>query len=148
MSLISRIGRLATRSGRFWTEAYVLYLAARDSRVPAYARIAAAGFAIYVLSPIDLVPDPIPLIGVVDDLLIIPIGLMLIRRLVPEYLRLEHQEIAIARQPERPGFSEAYGFIAETIRRVPFPENFDLRDVPRKITAEWGRRRNVDEIRG
>ncbi|MEZ4522592.1 MAG: DUF1232 domain-containing protein [Thermomicrobiales bacterium] len=139
MSLVSRIGRLTTKTGRFWTEAYLLYLAARDSRVPVYARLAAAAFAIYVIAPIDVVPDPIPLIGIVDDFLIIPIGLILIRNLVPEYLRNEHQEIAVARQPERPGFSEAYGFVLDTVKRVPLPENLGVRDAATRMRAKWGR---------
>ena len=133
MSLIGRFGRLATKSGLFWTEAYVLYLAARDSRVPFYAPIAAAGFAIYVLSPIDIVPDPIPLIGIVDDFLIIPLGLLVVRNLVPAYLRQEHRELALARQPQRPGFTEAYGIVADTLKRVPRPENFNARDVPKMV---------------
>ena len=137
MSLFSRVGRLATRTGRFWTEAYVLYLAARDSRVPIYARVAAAGFAIYVLSPIDIVPDPIPLIGIVDDFLIIPIGLMVVRSLVPQDLRLEHQELALARQPQRPSFTEALGFVADTAKRVPRPVKLNVSEVPGKIWARW-----------
>lgn len=137
MSLVSRLGRLATKTGRFWTEAYVLYLAARDNRVPFYARIAAAGFAIYVISPIDLVPDPIPLIGIVDDFVIIPLGLMVVRSLVPEYLRLEHQELALARQPQRPGFTEAFGFVADTAKRIPRPVDLNVKDVPGKIRARW-----------
>lgn len=114
-------------------EAYVLYLAARDSRVPYYARIAAAGFAIYVLSPIDIVPDPIPLIGIVDDFLIIPIGLMVVRSLVPDYLRLEHEELALARQPQRPGFAEAFRIVAETLKRIPLPQDFNAREAPRML---------------
>ncbi len=133
MSLVGRIGRLTSKTGRFWMEAYVLYLAARDSRVPVYARIAAAGFAIYVLSPIDLVPDPIPLIGIVDDFLIIPIGLLLIRSLVPEYLRLEHQELALSRRPQRPGFSEAYSIVLDTLKRVPVPQDFNAREIPKML---------------
>lgn len=133
MSLVGRIGRLTTKTGRFWTDSYMLYLAARDSRVPFYARIGAAVFAIYLLSPLDIVPDPIPLIGIVDDFLIIPIGLMLIRSLVPDHLRMQHEELAIARQPERPGFGEAYRIIADTIRRVPLPQDFNPRDVPRML---------------
>jgi uncharacterized membrane protein YkvA (DUF1232 family) len=130
---------LATRTGRFWTEAYVLYLAARDSRVPLYGRIAAGAFAVYVLSPIDIVPDPIPLIGIVDDFLIIPIGLMLVRSLVPEPLRLEHRTIAEARQPERPGFTEALGYAAGALKRIPRPEQFSARDIPRmvRLRGRW-----------
>jgi uncharacterized membrane protein YkvA (DUF1232 family) len=133
MALLKRLGRLATRTGRFWTEAYVLYLAARDSRVPFYARLAAGAFAIYVLSPIDIVPDPIPLIGIVDDFLIIPIGLMLVRSLVPEPLRIEHRAIAQARQPERPSFTQALSYAAETIQRIPRPINISARDIPRMV---------------
>lgn len=133
MSLVSRIGRLASKTGRFWTETYVLYLAARDSRVPLYARVGAAVFAVYLIAPIDIVPDPIPLIGIVDDFLIIPFGLLLIRTLVPDYLRMEHEELAIARQPERPGFGDAYRIIADTLRRVPLPQDFSPRDVPRML---------------
>ncbi len=133
MSLVSRLGRIASKTGRFWTETYLLYLAARDSRVPFYARIGAAVFAVYLIAPIDIVPDPIPLIGIVDDFLIIPIGLLLIRNLVPEYLRLEHQELAIARQPQRPGFTEAYRIIVEMVERVPLPQDFSLREVPRML---------------
>src|SRR5919106_1331879 len=119
VATLRRLGRLATRTGRFWTDAYTLYLAARDARVPFYARLAAGAFAIYVLSPIDIVPDPIPLIGVDDDFLIIPIGLMLVRNLVPETLRLEHQALAEIRQPQRPGFTEAFGYVLGAIRRIP-----------------------------
>ncbi len=133
MALIKRVGRLATKTGKFWTDAYILYLAARDGRVPAYARLAAAAFAIYVISPIDIVPDPIPLIGIVDDYMIIPIGLLIVRQLVPEYLRLEHQQLAIARQPQRPGFGEAISIASGLVRRVPFPEKLSIQDVPRML---------------
>ncbi|HLT19345.1 MAG TPA: YkvA family protein [Thermomicrobiales bacterium] len=123
MALLRRVGRLATKTGRFWTDAYVLYLAARDNRVPLYARLAAGAFAVYVLSPIDIVPDPIPLIGIVDDFIIIPLGLTIVRSLVPDDLRFEHQELAMIRQPQRPGFSEATSLAIDVVKKIPRPVN-------------------------
>ncbi|EAU55155.1 YkvA family protein [Mariprofundus ferrooxydans] len=60
-----------------------LYLAARDSRVPWYAKALAAFVAAYALSPIDLIPDFIPVIGYLDDLIIVPLGIMLVIRMIP-----------------------------------------------------------------
>ncbi|MBX7494471.1 DUF1232 domain-containing protein [Qipengyuania sp. 6B39] len=60
-----------------------LYLAARDPRTPWAARIAALLVAGYALSPIDLIPDFIPVIGLLDDLLLVPAGIWLVLRLVP-----------------------------------------------------------------
>jgi len=61
----------------------VVYFAARDSRAPWYARLLALGIAAYALSPIDLIPDFIPVVGYLDDLVIVPLGLMLVLRLIP-----------------------------------------------------------------
>jgi len=60
-----------------------LWLAARDPRVPWYAKIMAGAVAAYALSPIDLIPDFIPILGYLDDLLIVPLGIMLTLRLIP-----------------------------------------------------------------
>jgi uncharacterized membrane protein YkvA (DUF1232 family) len=131
MALLRRLGRLASKSGRFWTEAYVLYLAARDNRVPIYARVAAGAFAVYVLSPIDIVPDPIPLVGIVDDFIIIPLGLMAVRSLVPSDLRAEHRDLAIARQPQRPSISEATAMAVDAVKKIPRP--VDIRTSARQL---------------
>ena len=64
-------------------EAYTLYFAFRDPRTPWYARAVAAAVAAYALSPIDLIPDPIPVLGHLDDLLIVPLGVWLARKLIP-----------------------------------------------------------------
>lgn len=64
-------------------ETLVLYLAARHPGTPWYARALAAGVAAYALSPIDLIPDFIPVLGYLDDLLIVPAGIALAIRLVP-----------------------------------------------------------------
>ncbi|MBM4269904.1 MAG: DUF1232 domain-containing protein [Deltaproteobacteria bacterium] len=64
-------------------EVHALSLAARDPRVPWYAKVLAACIVAYALSPIDLVPDFIPLLGYLDDLVLIPLGVLVVRRLVP-----------------------------------------------------------------
>lgn len=61
-----------------------LWLAARDPRVPWYAKAIAAAVAAYALSPIDLIPDFIPVLGYLDDLLIVPLGISLAVRMIPK----------------------------------------------------------------
>lgn len=60
-----------------------VYFAARDPRTPLLVRILAVLVAAYALSPIDLIPDFVPVIGYLDDLLLIPLGLALVVRLTP-----------------------------------------------------------------
>ena len=60
-----------------------LYFAARDPRTPWYAKVIAASVVAYVLSPIDLIPDFIPIIGYLDDILLVPMGLWIAMRMVP-----------------------------------------------------------------
>jgi uncharacterized membrane protein YkvA (DUF1232 family) len=79
-----------------------LYLAARDPRVPWYAKAVAACVAVYALSPIDLIPDFIPILGYLDDLLIVPLGIWLAIRLIPPSLLEEHRQAALARHQSRP----------------------------------------------
>lgn len=66
-----------------------LWLAARDPRVPWYAKAVAAAVAAYALSPIDLIPDFVPVFGYLDDLLIVPLGILLAVKLIPEPIMLE-----------------------------------------------------------
>jgi uncharacterized membrane protein YkvA (DUF1232 family) len=66
-----------------------LWLAARDPRVPWLAKLVAGAVAAYALSPIDLIPDFIPVLGYLDDLLIVPIGIWLAIRLIPAELMRE-----------------------------------------------------------
>lgn len=72
----------------------VVYFAARDPRTPWLARLLALGIAAYALSPIDLIPDFIPVLGYLDDLVIVPLGLMLVLRLIPEEVRASAQAMA------------------------------------------------------
>jgi uncharacterized membrane protein YkvA (DUF1232 family) len=64
-------------------ETYALYLASRDPRTPWYAKVLVAAIVAYALSPIDLIPDFIPVFGQLDDLVLLPIGIALAIRLVP-----------------------------------------------------------------
>lgn len=64
-------------------ETYVIYLAGKDSRVPWYARALAVIVVAYALSPIDLIPDVIPVIGYLDDLILVPLGIILVLRMIP-----------------------------------------------------------------
>ena len=79
-----------------------LWFAARDSRVPWYAKVAAACVAAYALSPIDLIPDFIPILGYLDDLLLVPLGILLAVRLIPADLFAEHRRSAQAWTAARP----------------------------------------------
>jgi uncharacterized membrane protein YkvA (DUF1232 family) len=88
-----------------------LWIAARDPRVPWHAKALAGAVAAYALSPIDLIPDFIPVLGYLDDLLIVPAGIWLVVRLVPAPLMAEFREAA-TRRAERPTSYVAAGVIA------------------------------------
>lgn len=77
-----------------------LWLAARDPRTPWLAKLVAAAVAAYALSPIDLIPDFIPILGYLDDLLIVPLGILLAVRLIPPSLLDELRTMAL--DQERP----------------------------------------------
>ncbi|RWB67414.1 YkvA family protein [Mesorhizobium sp.] len=74
-----------------------LWIAARDPRVPWYAKATAGAVAAYALSPVDLIPDFIPVIGYLDDLVIVPLGIMLAVKLVPGDLMQEFRDQAARR---------------------------------------------------
>ena len=80
MSLFSRLER---RAHRLKADLYALYLAARDPRTPWYAKLFLAGVVAYAASPIDLIPDFVPVLGYLDDVILIPFALALALKLVP-----------------------------------------------------------------
>jgi uncharacterized membrane protein YkvA (DUF1232 family) len=80
------------RVRRLKTEVYALYLAYRDPRVPWYAKVLAACVIGYAFSPIDLIPDFIPVLGYLDDLVLIPLGIALTLRLIPAEVMVECRE--------------------------------------------------------
>jgi uncharacterized membrane protein YkvA (DUF1232 family) len=75
-------------------DVHALYLAARDPRVPWYVKATAACVAAYALSPIDLIPDFVPVLGYLDDVIIIPLGIALAARMMPADLMAEHRAAA------------------------------------------------------
>lgn len=77
------VRRWKARARELKTSADTLYLAARHPGTPWYAKAVAALVVAYALSPIDLIPDVIPVLGLLDDLLLLPLGFLLARRLVP-----------------------------------------------------------------
>jgi uncharacterized membrane protein YkvA (DUF1232 family) len=78
-------------------DTFALYLASRDPRVPWPAKVVAALTVTYALSPIDLIPDFIPVIGYLDDLVLVPLGIALAIRLVPPSILAEHRAEAARR---------------------------------------------------
>lgn len=90
--------RLKAWAKSFRRDVGALWLAARDPRVPFPAKLLAGLIAAYALSPIDLVPDFIPLIGYLDDLLIVPLGIWAVIRLIPPPILSELRERAAGMQ--------------------------------------------------
>jgi uncharacterized membrane protein YkvA (DUF1232 family) len=82
-------------------DAHAVWLAARDPRTPWYAKAVAIAVAAYALSPIDLIPDFVPVLGYLDDLILVPAGLWLALRLIPKEVLAEHRAAAeeAARRP-------------------------------------------------
>jgi len=83
MPEFSLIARLKTWARNIKRDVVTVYFAARDPQAPWGVRLLAALVAAYALSPIDLIPDFIPVLGYVDDLLIVPLGMLLVMRLMP-----------------------------------------------------------------
>ncbi len=73
-----------------------MWLCARDPRTPWYAKALAVAVAGYAFSPIDLIPDFIPVLGYLDDLILVPAGLWLVLRLIPPHVLAEHRATAEA----------------------------------------------------
>jgi uncharacterized membrane protein YkvA (DUF1232 family) len=75
--------RLKQRARHLKAETFALYLAARDPRTPWYAKLLVAGIVAYAFSTIDLIPDFVPVLGYLDDLILIPLGISLAMKMVP-----------------------------------------------------------------
>src|ERR1700687_1432472 len=88
------LARLKTWALTLKRDVNAIYLAARDPRVPWYAKALAIAVAGYALSPIDLIPDFIPVLGYVDDLIIVPLGIWLVLSLIPEEVMAECRPVA------------------------------------------------------
>jgi uncharacterized membrane protein YkvA (DUF1232 family) len=95
------LSRIKTWARTLRRDAHAVLLASRDPRVPWYAKALAIAVAGYALSPIDLIPDFIPVLGYLDDLIIVPLGIWLVIALIPEDVMSEYRAIASA-AAERP----------------------------------------------
>ena len=110
--MTSMLAHMKAAAKRLKQETFVLYLACRDPRVPWYAKALAICVVAYAFSPVDLIPDFIPVFGLLDDLLIVPLGIALTLKLVPDQVladcRLQAEEL---RQQGKPTNWVAGAFI-------------------------------------
>ena len=83
------LAELKQRARHLKAETFALYLAARDPRTPWYAKLLVAGIVAYAFSPIDLIPDFVPVLGYLDDLVLIPMSIALAIKLVPHQVLAE-----------------------------------------------------------
>lgn len=88
------LDRLRRHARQLKTDIYTLYLARGDPRIPWYARLLAICVVGYAFSPIDLIPDGIPILGYLDDLILIPLGIALTLRMIPHEVLAEYREQA------------------------------------------------------
>ncbi len=101
--MIARLKRWARAIRR---DVHALWLAARDARTPWYARALAVAIAAYALSPIDLIPDVIPVLGLLDEAILLPIAMLAVMRLVPRDVMADcrgRAEAAASRPVSRAG---------------------------------------------
>ena len=92
---------LRNRARALKRDTYALYIAAGHPRTPWYAKVLAAAVVAYALSPVDLIPDFIPVVGYLDDLIIVPLGIAAVLRLMPADVLEECRELA-QKRTERP----------------------------------------------
>jgi uncharacterized membrane protein YkvA (DUF1232 family) len=97
-SLPKKRSRLREWAAELRAEVKAVSRAARDPRTPRFARILAIAVAAYAASPIDLIPDFIPVLGVVDDLIILPLGIALVLTLIPKDVLAEHRAAAASEE--------------------------------------------------
>jgi uncharacterized membrane protein YkvA (DUF1232 family) len=112
-------------------DAHALYLASRDPRVPLPAKLLALGLAAYALSPIDLIPDFIPVLGHMDELIILPLGILLVVRLIPPQVMAEHRALAEAARDRPISRSGAVAIVLIWLAAIAFAGWF--------LWTWWGR---------
>ena len=96
-------------------QVYALYLAYRNLRTPWYARLVAAIVVGYALSPIDLIPDFIPVLGYLDDLILVPLGIKIALKLIPEEVMAESRAKALRLDQEGKPVSYVAGVVIALI---------------------------------
>jgi uncharacterized membrane protein YkvA (DUF1232 family) len=105
------LNRLKTWARLLKRDVFALYLAGRDPRVPWYAKALALATAAYALSPIDLIPDFIPILGYLDDVIILPLAILLTVRLIPANVLAELRLQAQQRLANAPPTSRVATFV-------------------------------------
>ena len=93
-------------------DVHAVYLASRDPRVPWLAKVLAICIAAYALSPIDLIPDFIPVLGYLDDAILLPLGILLVVRMIPPDIMAEHRAAAQIAQARPQSLAGALAIIA------------------------------------
>ena len=106
MGLLERLRAAARRLKR---DVWTLWFALRDPRTPRLARWVAGGVVAYALSPIDLIPDFIPILGQLDDLVIVPLGIALCIRLVPADVLADCRAKALEKEAATLSATQAQG---------------------------------------
>jgi uncharacterized membrane protein YkvA (DUF1232 family) len=99
MPMGAMTGSLKTWARSIKQDVHVVLLAARDPRTPWYAKALALAVAGYALSPIDLIPDFIPVLGYLDDVVLVPLGILTVIRLIPAEVMAEHRAALAEQHP-------------------------------------------------
>ena len=99
VEVMRSIGVFVVKTRQLRNAIYILYLASRDPRVPLYVKILMLLIIAYALSPVDIIPDFIPLLGYIDDLIILPLGIYLVYKLIPEEVKAEYRAKAVTQLP-------------------------------------------------
>jgi uncharacterized membrane protein YkvA (DUF1232 family) len=105
------LARLREWASLIRRDVVALYLAAGDPLVPRRVKVLAAAVTAYALSPIDLIPDFIPVLGYLDDLLIVPLGMWLVVRLMPPRIMAQYRIAAAAATSQPTGTAGAVAVI-------------------------------------
>ncbi|MBM3538259.1 MAG: DUF1232 domain-containing protein [Alphaproteobacteria bacterium] len=105
------VARLRLWAGSIRRDVHALYLAAHDPRVPWYVKAIAIVVAVYALSPIDLIPDFIPVLGLLDEAILLPLAIKAMVYLIPPEIMAEHRATAVAaeRRSSRAGAAIVIG---------------------------------------
>ena len=106
------LARLRAWARALKRDVHAIWLAARDPRVPWYAKMIAGCVAAYALSPIDLIPDFIPVLGYLDDLVIVPLGILLVVALIPPHIMAQHRATAATARKKPQSTGGAIAIIA------------------------------------
>ena len=85
------MARWKEKAKQLQTEVHILYMALRDPRTPWYIKVCIAFVVAYILSPVDIIPDFIPILGYVDDIIIIATGIFTVRKMIPKEVLEEYR---------------------------------------------------------